>query len=195
MRSRASSAHRTLHERRRHRRWPSRSLTPRVKTSRWPSAENFGASPNSRMRLAGPPSGATDHRPARKRLKTIRSLSGDQTRRLTGTSPNVIWMGSPSARFLTQTCGMPSTSLRNAMKLPSGEKLAPQCSPENVEIKRRSVACSESGWLTPDPPLPPPRPRRAIRSPLRQSGDVRLQPRQPGRGAQTEAPRSASCHD
>ena len=63
---------------------------PRVKTSRWPSVENFGASPNSRIRLAEPPSGATDHKPARKRLKTIRLLSGDQTRRLTGTSPNVI---------------------------------------------------------------------------------------------------------
>ena len=117
---------------------------PRVKTRRLPSAENFGASPNSRMRRAGPPSGATDQRPARKRLNTMRSLSGDQTRRLAGTSPNVTWIGSPSARFLTQTCGTPSASLRNAMKLPSGEKLAPQCSPENVETRRRLVAWSES---------------------------------------------------
>ncbi len=96
------------------------------------------------MRLARPPSGRTDQRPARKRLKTMRSLSGDQARRLTGTPPDVTWIGSPSARFLTHTCATPSTSLRNAMKLPSGEKLAPQCSPENVEINRRLVACRGS---------------------------------------------------
>jgi hypothetical protein len=113
---------------------------PRVKTSRLPSAENFGASPTSRMRRGGPPNGATDQSPARKRLNTMRSLSGDHTRRRTGTSPEVTWIGSPSARFFTQTCVTPSTSLRNAIRLPSGEKLAPQCSPENVETRRRPVA-------------------------------------------------------
>ena len=140
--------------------------------------------------------------------KTIWSFTGDQRGRCAGSSPNVICLGSPEARLLIQTCGTPSTELRKAIMLPSGEKLGARWEPGNMETRTcwpigagfRCPVChhqnprnaAERGGRDTDPerrgrsPRVPAAHRRAGR---RSPGSSRASPERPLLRASTESAR------
>ena len=72
----------------------------------------------------------------------MRSPWADHRGRVAGRSPKVIWTGSPVARFLIHTCGVPPASLTNAIMRPSVTEPASDAILQTSRSSSRPATCA-----------------------------------------------------